>query len=448
MTHHLVWLRNDLRTLDNPALYKACEQRPQNVTAVFFITPRQWQKHNWGSNKTYFVLRNLQSLQENLQKLNIPLLIITTPLFKNIPKLILELCFKHKITSVFWNHEYEINERERDKDVQELLHQNKIETRRFHDQTILPPTTIKTQKGDFYTVFTPFKNEWYKKLEGFRPMAEYPVPKKQNLNSIKPSSVPKTLDDFLINEDIQKLWPAGEKEAHKMLNNFCDKLITNYQNNRDFPANDGTSKISPFLAVGTISAKTCFITAEKRGTQHAGVKTWINELIWRDFYRHIVCGFPRVCQNKPFKLATQKIPWENNKAKFKAWCEGKTGFPIVDAAINQLLQTGWMHNRLRMIVSMFLVKDLHVDWHWGEKFFMEHLIDGDFASNNGGWQWAASTGTDAAPYFRIFNPNTQASRFDPQNSFINKYSPALSPSPIVDHAIAREKTIQLFKKYS
>ena len=236
------------------------------------------------------------------------------------------------------------------------------------------------------------------------------------------------------------------------------------------PAVDGTSTLSPYLAAGVLSPRQCLRAAVeanrgRAGSGKMGVTTWISELIWREFYRHIVIGFPRVGMNRPFRLETDRLPWRYDEGQFQAWCAGRTGVPIVDAGMRQLAETGWMHNRVRMITAMFLAKDLFIDWRWGERHFMRHLVDGDFASNNGGWQWSASTGTDAAPYFRIFNPFRQSRRFDPKGDYLRRFVPELAsvsageihephrnvslrtdyPTPIVDHANARKQAIEAFR---
>lgn len=271
-------------------------------------------------------------------------------------------------------------------------------------------------------------------------------------------------------------WGAGEKEAQKKLKVFCQDKIYDYHKNRDCPNIDGTSQLSPYLAQGVISPRQC-ITAALEACNIAdidamkkidGASTWISELIWRDFYNHIIYFHPDICRHKPFKLKTDNIPWRYDDKLLEAWKSGMTGFPVVGAGMRQLLQTGWMHNRLRMVTAMFLSKILLLDWRLGENHFMGYLIDADFAANNGGWQWCASTGTDAVPYFRIFNPTTQGQRFDPAGDFIRQFCPELAhldskaihnpfafgvkpnelkyPQPIVDYKLMRQSTIDLFKR--
>ncbi len=254
---------------------------------------------------------------------------------------------------------------------------------------------------------------------------------------------------------------------------FCAEAIDGYAEQRDFPALPGTSQLSAYLAAGVLSVRQCLhaALAANQGefaSGNAGVVTWINELLWRDFYSHILVGYSKVSRNRAFKPETEALPWRDAPEDLLAWQQGRTGFPIIDAAMRQLLATGWMHNRLRMVVAMFLTKNLLIDWREGERFFMQHLIDGDLAANNGGWQWSASTGTDAVPYFRIFNPISQSQRFDPQGDFIRYWLPELKhlsnkdihqakqlgglferndyPQPIVDLSSSRKRALNAFKQ--
>jgi deoxyribodipyrimidine photo-lyase len=268
-------------------------------------------------------------------------------------------------------------------------------------------------------------------------------------------------------------WPAGENAASDHLERFLRFRGRHYQRQRDFPNVRGTSELSPYLALGMISYRQCLQAVMSENDGHladgdAGLTTWVNELIWREFYQHVAVGFPQVCRYQPFQEHTRDLAWRDDDEGFAAWCEGRTGYPIVDAAMRQLVTTGWMHNRLRMVTAMFLSKHLLIDWRRGEAFFMHHLVDGEFCANNGGWQWAASTGTDAAPYFRIFNPTTQSTRFDPEGAFIAHWLPELAslpakarhappqdmlnpvdyPSPIVDHKAARQRALDAFKALS
>ena len=266
------------------------------------------------------------------------------------------------------------------------------------------------------------------------------------------------------------LWPAGEAAALKRLQAFLDNKVMEYSESRNIPILDGTSRISAYLALGIISPRRCILEALKLNkfefaAGNNGICKWIDEIVWREFYRNIMHSFPRVSKNRPFNLLTEGISWRHNDDEFEAWKTGNTGLPLIDAAMRQLLNEGWMHNRLRMVVAMFFSKNLLHDWRLGEQYFMQNLIDGDFASNNGGWQWSASTGTDAAPYFRIFNPVTQSQNFDPEGLFIKSFVPELEhltakeihlpsfdiftkadyPKPIVDLKLSRQRAIDIFK---
>ena len=268
-----------------------------------------------------------------------------------------------------------------------------------------------------------------------------------------------------------EMWPAGEAVGRRALEEFVGRRIGAYKSMRDIPSEVGTSMLSHHLAVGSVSARQCVAAAceANGGRLHRGsegIDGWIEEIVWREFYKHLLVGYPRLSKGRAFKEETERIEWSDDEGHFDAWCEGRTGYPIVDAAQRQLLDVGWMHNRLRMISAMFLTKHLLTDWRKGERWFMRHLIDGDLASNNGGWQWSASTGTDAQPYFRVFNPTTQSERFDPDGAFIRRYVPELAdvegkaiheptraglfekldyPEPIVEHKKARARAIEVFK---
>ncbi len=467
----LVWFRNDLRVADNTALHRAAAIG--DVVGVFIVTAAQWKRHDWGATKSEFVLRSAAALAEELAKLNIPLRVLSAPTFADIPAKLLKLAKSLKSDRLTFNREYEVNESRRDEAVTQLFESSSLDVEACHDQTILPPTSPRTGEGRYYTVFTPYRRSWYAAVKQLLPITPLPPPKKQPKLAIDSDTVPLRAAGFEKSPVDPALWPAGEREAQRRLARFIADPIRHYKTARDFPAVTGTSSLSPYLACGSISPRQCLAAAmavnrNRLDTGDANIVTWISELIWREFYRHVLVGFPRVCMNKPFKLVTDQLKWNDDEESFRRWCDGKTGVPIVDAAMRQLFATGWMHNRLRMIVAMYLTKDLLIDWRRGERFFMQHLIDGDLASNNGGWQWAASTGTDAVPYFRIFNPVSQSKRFDPRGEFIRQWCPELAalddrsihdpaqlpalmrntldwPAPLVDHAAARLRTLAAFK---
>lgn len=429
----LMWFRSDLRISDNTALQHACRSAGEGVIAAFALCPRQWSDHGWGPMRVDLVLRSLRALSRSLSELSIPLLLVKSPRFAAVPGKLLDIAIRHRCSELFFNREYEVNERRRDEEVRKLFEKAGLPVHVFTDQTILDVSALRTTSGGWYTVFTPFRRKWLEivKEDGLLPVC--PKPRKQRPTAMRPDPVPGSVEGFT-GQSRPDLWPEGEQAAQKRLRLFMSRRIGDYRLKRDLPAEPGTSGLSPYLACGVLSARQCLAAALEANDGQldaggSGVTTWISELIWREFYRHILLGFPRVCMNRPFRLETDQLAWREDEIQFRAWCEGRTGVPIVDAGMRQLAETGWMHNRVRMIVAMFLTKDLFIDWRWGERHFMRHLVDGDFASNNGGWQWSASTGTDAAPYFRIFNPFNQSKRYDPDGQYIRRFVPELAAAP-------------------
>lgn len=477
----LVWFRSDLRTHDHRALAAAASRRGNaGIIGVFLLSPAQWKQHDWGGVKVRFILRTLRELSAALAGLNIPLLIERADTFADAPEALARLAAAHQCSALYYAREYEINEQRRDAAVTARLARDGVATHAVDDQCIIEPGAVRTGEDRVYTVFTPFKKAWYRAVEGRDMVPPIPPPPKQPRLDIAPSPIPESLSGF---ETIvpDHLWPAGEAAALARLRAFSGRPLSQYKHDRDFPACDGTSRLSPYLAIGAISPRTCLHAAldandgklENPRPNRAGQTHWISELAWREFYRHILVGFPRVCMGRAFKHATDRIEWSDNQRHFAAWREGRTGIPIVDAGMRQLLTTGWMHNRVRMITAMYLTKDLFINWRWGERHFMQHLIDADLAQNNGGWQWSASTGTDAAPYFRIFNPVSQSRKFDPSGDYIRTFVPELAdldggedgdgpihdpsdlpallrgqidyPDPIVDRAAVRDRVLAAFK---
>ena len=424
----LIWLRTDLRHDDNTALSAAAKRGP--TLAVYLISPEQWLAHDDAPCKVDFWLRNLRTLSDSLQQLNIPLLIRTAPTWDQAPAVLLELCRQHGVEAVHTNQEYGIHETRRDQAVTRALEARGIEFHSYLDQLLFQPGSILTQSGSYFQVFSQFRRICYNRLHMALPK-QVAKPEKQSLLNIESDAIPESVSGFTVpSESLRALWPAGEDQAHQRLAQFADEQIHYYQDERDLPAKPGTSQLSPYLAAGVLSPRQCLHAAlhSNNGEFESGspgVFTWITELLWREFYKHILVGYPRVSRHRAFRPETEYLPWRNAPDELSAWKQGRTGFPIIDAAIRQLLETGWMHNRLRMVVAMFLTKNLLIDWREGERFFMQHLIDGDLAANNGGWQWSSSTGTDSVPYFRIFNPVTQSERFDPEGKFIKHWLPEL-----------------------
>ncbi|MCG8706964.1 deoxyribodipyrimidine photo-lyase [Brenneria sp. 4F2] len=469
MTTHLVWLRNDLRTIDNQALHAACQDPQAKVIALFIATPQQWRRHDMAPRQAAFLLENLKALRQALAEKRIALHYHECADFSASVSWLADFCQRQGVTHLFYNRQYEINERQRDEQAEALL-ADRLECRRFDDSLLLPPGSVLTGEGNMYKVFTPFRQAFiHRLLETDTDSVSAPEPRNGAAVDVtaplKPFSYPRL--------DVGPEFPVGETAALHQLRQFCREQVQDYHRQRDLPALAGTSKLSPYLALGVLSPRQCFNRLraecpdllEKR---ESGAFVWFNELVWREFYRHLLVFWPDLCKHKPFTAWTQQVQWRRAPDDLAAWQEGKTGYPIVDAAMRQLNQTGWMHNRLRMICASFLVKDLLIDWREGERYFMSQLLDGDLAANNGGWQWAASTGTDAAPYFRIFNPTTQGERFDPQGAFIRRWLPELAavpdkdihqphrwadrqgralnyPLPIVDHKQARQQTLAAFE---
>ena len=461
-----MWFRADLRIADNTAL-QAASLSGKDIIACFIVSPEQWRAHDMAPIQCRFMYHNLQAVAEQLRQLNIPLKIIKADTYSAIPSRLKQLCQQFAIDSVYSNREYPVNEKKRDRDCEQLLATTGVRWHSFHDQCIVDPGQVTKPDGTPYVVFTPFSRRWKRQLD-VAPVGLAAKPRRQTASAISSDALQES--DFVLGEHPSIRWQAGEAAAIKALNTFANQPLLAYKAQRDLPAIDGTSALSPYLALGVISARQCLLAAQQALTaasadQQGNIHCWINELIWRDFYSHILYQFPTVSMNSAFKKATDQLPWRHDSSDFECWCQGQTGIPIIDAAMRQLLTTGWMHNRLRMICAMFLTKNLFIDWRWGEQFFMRHLIDGYFAANNGGWQWSASTGTDAAPYFRIFNPVTQSQRFDPNGDFIRHYVPELAdlddkaihqpqpdlfsasgyPQPMVDLKASRERAINYFK---
>ncbi|USS56732.1 MULTISPECIES: deoxyribodipyrimidine photo-lyase [Pseudomonas] len=466
----LIWLRSDLRIDDNTALSAACERGP--TLALWLVSPGQWQAHDDAACKVDFWLRNLRTLRQSLEALNIPLLIRTIDKWDQAPQAVLDACRQHRVEGVHWNEEYGINEERRDQATRALLEQSAIQAHSYLDQLFFRPGTVLTRSGDYFQVFSQFKRNCLEHLHRSLP-ALAPRVKPQSPLNIASDPIPEQIEGFdKPPRTLSDHWPAGEAEAQSRLTRFLDEAIDDYHHLRDLPAKPGTSQLSAYLAAGVISPRQCLhgALACNRGefdSGSTGIQTWINELLWREFYKHILTGYPQVSRHRAFRTQTEALPWRDAPEDLAAWEQGRTGFPIIDAAMRQLLDTGWMHNRLRMIVAMFLSKNLLIDWRKGERHFMRHLIDGDLAANNGGWQWSASTGTDAVPYFRIFNPVSQSQRFDPQGRFIRHWVPELQGldekaihqpvkvadlfatnsyhNPIVDLGSSRQRALEAFK---
>lgn len=466
----LIWFRTDLRTRDNTALAAAMAAGP--TIALFLLSPGQWRLHDDADCKVDFWLRNLAELSRSLARLNVPLLVREIDRWDDAPQLLERLCLEQGIECVRVNEEYGVNEQRRDEAVAATLQARGIAFRSHLDQLLFAPGSVLTQAGHYFQVFGQFRKVCHARLRVSLP-DRVPLPLAQAPLPLTSDAIPTRVAGFAQpSASLRDLWPAGEDVAHERLRCFVDESIVDYHDTRDLPAIPGTSRLSPYLAAGVLSPRQCLHAAlsANRGEfdgGNPGVVSWINELLWREFYKHILVGFPRVSKHRAFRPVTELLQWRRDDLDLEAWQQGQTGIPIVDAAMRQLLATGWMHNRLRMISAMFLTKNLLIDWREGERWFMRHLIDGDLAANNGGWQWSASTGTDAAPYFRLFNPINQSRNFDPEGRFLRHWLPELSglgnrdihdpanhggifpladyPRPIVDLARSRERALTAFK---
>lgn len=470
-THSICWFRRDLRLLDHAALYHALKQS-QFVHCVFvFDTDILDQLENKQDRRVEFIWHSVRELQLALHDLGSTLHILHGSAIAEIPRFARAL----NVQAVFCNKDYEPNALLRDAKVEQFLTNMDIEFNCYKDQVIFEQSEIMTGAATPYSVFTPYKNAWLKKLDDFY-LRAYPTQRYFSALAQTAANEMPSLESlgFKPTNLLQMSMPTGASGAQKLLADFMQR-IESYKEARNYPSIKGVSYLSTHLRFGTISIR--YLVTQAYYTEGLGAQTWLSELIWREFYQMLLFQHPHLAQGRAFKIQFNAIPFENSEVKFAAWCEACTGYPLVDAAMRQLNQTGYMHNRLRMVAASFLVKDLHIDWRWGERYFEQHLLDFDFAANNGGWQWSASTGCDAQPWFRVFNPITQSQNFDGQGKFIRRYVPELShcndrwihapwlmpmqeqqrcgvligqhyPAPIVDHAMARLKTLAIYKAAS
>jgi deoxyribodipyrimidine photo-lyase len=440
------WIRRDLRLTDNPTLHSALEGG--SVIPVFILDPAF---SSQSARRQSFLQEGLAALEKELRKRNSYLVIRSGKPVDILHHLIQET----SATCIFAEEDYTPYARKRD-----ALVASQLPLQLILGQTVHHPEFVKKPDGKPYTIYTPYSKGWKSLLYEIK---LFPVPKTINTPvGIKSEPIPAFENN--------PLFPAGEAEALRRLKDFTSERMFSYSKDRNRMDLDGTSSLSPYLRFGMLGLRQTVRRAHQvwvgsgSAEEKHGAEIWFNELIWREFYIQILYHFPYVSKTA-FKASLANIPWRNNEMEFAAWKEGRTGIPVVDAAMRQLKETGWMHNRARMIAASFLVKDLLIDWRWGEAWFMENLLDGDLAANNGGWQWIAGTGTDAAPYFRIFNPILQSIKFDPEGNYIRKWVPELHKlgakdihapwekgikvtgypgKPIVDHGIVKERTINAY----
>ncbi len=419
----IFWFRRDLRFEDNTGLFHALSSG-YKVLPIFIFDEEILSQLPVNDARVSFIYDTLFELDKRLKKEASSLLIKKG----NVIDIWQSLLQKYEVASVYFNKDYEPYAIERDLQVQKLLKTKKIKSFSYKDQVIYEEQEIVKKDGKPYTVYTPYKNEWLKRYHLERCVEKDIVLKDRvlNWNSIFPS-----------------IETIGFETSDIKVKLFQIDDLHNYHNVRDFPYIDKTSYVSPYLRFGLISIRKMVIHALQVN------QTFLNELIWREFFMQILYNFPRVVTEN-FKTKYNAIVWRNNQDEFQKWCKGETGYPIVDAGMKELNNTGYMHNRVRMIVASFLCKHLLIDWRWGEAYFAQKLLDYELASNNGNWQWAASTGCDAVPYFRIFNPTTQLKRFDSKYDYVKKWLPNLNelsyPKPIVDHKFARIRALDVFKK--
>ena len=468
----LFWHRRDLRVSDNLGLSTAAEQGSK-VVGMFCLDPGILDGDDIAPARVTYMIGCLQELQSSYQQLGSQLLILYSEPVKAIPQLAEAL----KAKAVYWNLDVEPYAKERDRHVSDAITEKGIEIKNFWDQLLHAPGEILTKSNESpYKVYTPFWRSWNSRDK------DAPTPEIKQLNGLSKAELETakqagaialpTAEDLGYEWDTPLLVPPGETAAKERLEEFCARTIYNYDEERNFPYLDSTSRLSAALKFGAIGIRTVWQTtlevAENCRSDEArsGVTTWQKELAWREFYQHCMFFFPELAKGA-YRDELKDFPWENDETKFKAWCEGKTGYPIVDAAMRQLNEIGWMHNRCRMIVASFLAKDLIIDWRWGEKYFLQKLYDGDLSANNGGWQWSASSGMDPKP-LRIFNPASQAAKFDRDGEYIRQWVSEISsldteylvtgkippseregtdyPEPIVDHKVQQRKFKALYKQ--
>ncbi|KAK6533529.1 hypothetical protein TWF694_002468 [Orbilia ellipsospora] len=483
------WFRWDLRLNDNTALHKACDSAKSHkvpLICLFVFSHDNFHAHYTSPARIDFALRSLKVLKADLAKLDIPMWVEEVTDRKLTQNHILDWCEKWGVSEVHANIEYEVDELRRDAKLVRAGIKKDLAFHFYHDTCVVEPMVLRSGTGKTYSVFTPFFKSWepyvYKNgcIDHLSPPPSKNDPKLKAKDTFKDlfaqSSFPTPREEKQLSDKdsqrLTKLWPAGEHEAKARLKVFLER-ISKYADSRDRPdIEGGTSGLSVHFAAGTLSARQAFRTVVDHNTAKSlssGHHGWIRELCFRDFYKQILAANPHVCMNKAYHEDYHNVVWEYNDEQFQRWVEGKTGYPIVDAAMRQLASNKHMHNRCRMIVASFLCKDLLLDWRKGERYFMEQLIDGDFASNNAGWQFCSSSGTDAQPYFRIFNPLTQSEKFDPNGDYIRRWVPELSkltgkaihepksrlsaaefkklgyPDPIIEHKFARERALERYK---
>ncbi|KAL2823328.1 DNA photolyase, FAD-binding/Cryptochrome [Aspergillus cavernicola] len=483
------WFKSDLRLHDNRALHMAYQVARENkipLIGLYILSPEDLTAHLASPARVDLTLRTLGQLKRDLGELDVPLYMETQESRKGIPKRIIELCQQWGANHLFANLEYEVDELRRETKLMRLCADNEIRFETPNDTCVVPPGSLSSQQGKQYAVYSPWFRAWLvflgenpEYLELSEDPGSNPGDARRVFGELFECQVPGPPENKTLTEEkaarMRQMYPAGEHEGLRRLEVFLEEKGTAYDEQRNFLSGENTSVLSPYFASGALSARTAVVQARKAnknkiGGGEPGYISWISEVAWRDFYKHVLVNWPFICMNKCFKPEFTNLEWSYNTTHFSAWCVGQTGYPVVDAAMRQLNHCAWMHNRARMVVSSFLSKDLLIDWRRGERYFMEHLIDGDFASNHGGWGFGSSTGVDPQPYFRIFNPLRQSERFDPDGEYIRHWVPELRgvegkavhapyergagevagkagyPEPIVNHAEGRENALTEYKR--
>jgi deoxyribodipyrimidine photo-lyase len=424
----IFWFRRDLRLNDNAGLYEALKSHHPVLPVFIFDRDILDKLEDKKDRRVEFIHDAILELQNQLVATGSTLDVrYGKPL--EIFKILAET---YTISAVYTNHDYENYAKSRDAQIKDFLQNKGIAFHTFKDQAVFEKNEVLSGSNTPYTVFTPYANKWKSTLNDFY-LKSYPTEKYFH-NFLKNTPLP------VISLPEMGFVPVKQAFPDRT---FREELVKNYGNTRNFPGTEGTTRLSVHLRFGTISIRALAKQAKELS------ETYLNELIWRDFYMNILWHFPHVEQHT-FRPEYEKIQWRNDTQEFERWCEGNTGYPLVDAGMRELNATGFMHNRVRMVTASFLIKHLLIDWRWGERYFARKLLDYELASNNGGWQWAAGSGTDAAPYFRVFNPAEQVKKFDKDLVYIKKWIPELSsfdyPPPIVEHKFARERVLQVYKE--
>ncbi len=423
----IFWFRRDLRIADNHGLFAALQGEVPVLPVFIFDTAILGRLEDERDGRVEFIHRAITALKSAIQARGGDLCVMNAqPLdaFK-------DLASRYSIKSIYCNHDYEKYSCERDAAIAQWAKANQIDFISYKDQVVFEKNEVLSGQGTPYTVFTPYSRKWKEQLR-INPIKQFPS---------------ESLENYLSTTfDLPSLASIGFTSSGLVFPDLVvtDELIRNYGERRDFPSLPGTSRLSVHLRFGTISIRSLVLRALGKS------EVWLNELIWRDFYFNILHHFPHVSDGHAFRKEYDRMDWRRDEVDFEAWKMGQTGYPIVDAGMRELNATGFMHNRVRMIVASFLVKHLLIDWRWGEAYFAAKLLDFDFAANNGGWQWAAGSGCDAAPYFRVFNPALQTKKFDGELAYIRKWVPEFQeltyPQPIVNHEFARERVLAAYKK--